>query len=85
MDGQTRQQRHVGVGRHLCHARGKINDLLLQEYTARFDSDTYLPPIRGEVSTVNGVWKESIHDFILDAPRLAFTNDDLGRSRATLK
>ncbi|WP_050575464.1 hypothetical protein [Pseudomonas viridiflava] len=74
-----------GWGAICAMARGKINDLLLQEYTARFDSDTYLPPISGEVSTVNGVWKESIHDFILDAPRLAFTNDDLGRSRATLK
>ncbi|MEE4740495.1 hypothetical protein V2K88_02305 [Pseudomonas alliivorans] len=65
-------------------ARGKVNTLLLQEYIHRFSSDTYLPPISGEVQTVEDEWKEVLDNFILDAPRLAFTNDDLGKSHATL-
>ncbi|CAM3141767.1 hypothetical protein BZK31_06505 [Pseudomonas floridensis] len=64
--------------------RSKINRLLLQEYIQRFSFDTYLPPISGEVPTVVNEWVERIHDFILDAPRLAFANDDLGHSHATL-
>ncbi|WP_082304587.1 hypothetical protein [Pseudomonas amygdali] len=64
-------------------ARGKVNNLLLQEYVARFSSDTYLKPVSGEVRLSEG-FKESIHNFILDAPRLAFSNDNLGQSHATL-
>ncbi|MCH5512554.1 hypothetical protein ABNM12_09715 [Pseudomonas syringae] len=64
-------------------ARGKVNNLLLQEYIARFSSNAYLQPVSGEVALSDG-FKENIHNFILDAPRLAFTNDNLGQSHATL-
>ncbi|WP_024694115.1 hypothetical protein [Pseudomonas syringae] len=73
-----------GWGAIAALARGKVNALLLQEYIHRFSSDTYLPPISGEVQTVEDEWKEVLDNFILDAPRLAFTNDDLGKSHATL-
>ncbi|MCJ2374996.1 hypothetical protein [Pseudomonas sp. RGM 3321] len=64
-------------------ARGKVNNLLLQEYIARFSSNAYLKPVSGEVILSEG-FKENIHNFILDAPRLAFSNDKLGQSHATL-
>ncbi len=64
-------------------ARGKVNNLLLQEYIARFSSNAYLKPVSGEVALTDQV-KERIHNFILDAPRLAFSNDNLGQSHATL-
>ncbi|KPX85785.1 Uncharacterized protein ALO59_03168 [Pseudomonas amygdali pv. mellea] len=64
-------------------ARGEVNNLLLQEYVARFSSDTCLKPVSGEVILSDG-FKECIHNFILDAPRLAFSNDNLGQSHATL-
>ncbi|RMT98096.1 hypothetical protein ALP37_04409 [Pseudomonas amygdali pv. sesami] len=64
-------------------ARGEVNNLLLQEYVARFSSDTCIKPVSGEVILSDG-FKECIHNFILDAPRLAFSNDNLGYSHATL-
>ncbi|MCQ9470071.1 hypothetical protein NRB15_06935 [Pseudomonas alliivorans] len=65
-------------------ARANLNTLLLLEYIKRFSSEAYLPPISAEVQTVEDQWKEVLDQFILDAPRLSFTNDDLGQSRATL-
>lgn len=64
-------------------ARGKVNNLLLQEYIARFSSNAYLKPVSGEVALSDG-FKERIHNFILDTPRLTFSNNDLGQSHATL-
>ncbi|KPW83723.1 hypothetical protein SAMN05216596_101224 [Pseudomonas congelans] len=64
--------------------RSRVNSLLLQEYIHRFSANTYLPPVSGQVPTVVNEWMESIHEFLLDAPRLAFVNDDLGNSHATL-
>ncbi|MFA0994514.1 MULTISPECIES: imidazole glycerol phosphate synthase subunit hisF [Pseudomonas syringae group] len=65
-------------------ARHEVNYLLREEYISRFSSNTYLSPISGEVTLVGGRSKESIHDFILDAPRLAFFNNDLNKSHASL-
>ncbi|NAT16681.1 imidazole glycerol phosphate synthase subunit hisF, partial [Pseudomonas syringae pv. actinidifoliorum] len=65
-------------------ARNEVNYLLHEEYISRFSSNTYLSPISGEVILVGGRSKESIHDFILDAPRLAFSNNDLNKSHASL-
>ncbi|PYD83758.1 hypothetical protein DNF23_58235, partial [Pseudomonas syringae pv. pisi] len=62
---------------------GKVNNLLLQEYIARFSSNAYLKPVSGEVALSDG-FKERIHNFILDTPRLTFSNNDLGQSHATL-
>lgn len=64
--------------------RNKTNTLLLQEYIARFNSNSYLPPISGEVEMVAGEWQEHIHDFILDAPRLSFENASIDDSKARL-
>ncbi|KPZ08576.1 hypothetical protein [Pseudomonas syringae group genomosp. 3] len=65
-------------------ARHEVNYLLREEYISRFSSNTYLSPISGEVTLVGGSSKECIHDFILDAPRLAFSNNDLNKSHASL-
>ncbi|WP_059003356.1 hypothetical protein [Pseudomonas syringae] len=65
-------------------ARNEVNYLLREEYISRFSSNTYLSPISGEVTLVSGRSKECIHDFILDAPRLAFSNNDLNKSHASL-
>jgi hypothetical protein len=65
-------------------SRDKTNTLLLQEYIARFSGSAYLKPISGEVEMVEGQWKEFVHDFILDAPRLSFENADLDSSAAKL-
>ncbi|EKG31569.1 hypothetical protein [Pseudomonas avellanae] len=65
-------------------ARHEVNYLLREEYISRFSSNMYLSPISGEVILVGGRSKESIHDFILDAPRLAFSNNDLNKSHASL-
>jgi hypothetical protein len=65
-------------------ARSKTNTLLLQEYIARFSGNSYFEPINGEVELSEGKWKEKIHDFILDAPRLSFESANLNDSRATL-
>ncbi|WP_024697893.1 hypothetical protein [Pseudomonas avellanae] len=65
-------------------ARHEVNYLLREEYISRFSSNTYLSPISGEVTLVGGRSKESMHDFILDAPRLAFSNNDLNKSHASL-
>lgn len=65
-------------------ARDEVNYLLLEEYISRFSSNTYLSPISGEVPQVGGRSKESIHDFILDAPRLSFSDNDLSKSHASL-
>ncbi|MBC3954220.1 hypothetical protein [Pseudomonas triticifolii] len=73
-----------GWGAIAALARGKLNALLMQEYIHRFSLNSYLPPISGEVPIAGDLWKEVLDNFILDAPRLAFTNDDLGNSHATL-
>ncbi|RMO70897.1 imidazole glycerol phosphate synthase subunit hisF [Pseudomonas syringae group genomosp. 3] len=65
-------------------ARHEVNYLLREDYISRFSSNTYLSPISGEVTLVGGSSKECIHDFILDAPRLAFSNNDLNKSHASL-
>ncbi|WP_161460869.1 imidazole glycerol phosphate synthase subunit hisF [Pseudomonas syringae] len=74
----------LGWGSIAVMARNEVNYLLREEYISRFSSNTYLSPISGEVTLVGGRSKECIHDFVLDAPRLAFSNNDLNKSHASL-
>jgi hypothetical protein len=64
--------------------RRKINGLLLQDYIARFSSEAYLSPITDAVQIVHDQWKEYIHDFLLDAPRLSFEQATSNNTKATL-
>ncbi|MGN8344109.1 hypothetical protein ACLEJQ_10930 [Pseudomonas sp. SMV71] len=64
--------------------RNKANLLMRQEYIRRFDSGSYLPPIRGEVPMVENQWLELINDFVMDVPLLSFENADLNDSKAML-
>ncbi|WP_295474913.1 hypothetical protein [uncultured Pseudomonas sp.] len=65
-------------------SRDKCNLLLAQAYIARFDSASYLPPISGRVTMVEGSFEQHIHDFVLDVPRLSFENANIDDSRARL-
>ncbi|WP_053145949.1 hypothetical protein [Pseudomonas sp. P97.38] len=64
--------------------RSKANLLMRQEYIRRFDSGSYLPPIRGEVSIVDNRWMQVISDFVMDVPLLSFENANLNDSKAML-
>jgi hypothetical protein len=65
-------------------SRDKVNVLLLQEYINRFTTNSYFPPVSGDVAIAGDQWKESIHHFVLDAPRLSFENADINNSAAKL-
>ncbi|GAB7529472.1 hypothetical protein PS3A_18810 [Pseudomonas sp. 3A(2025)] len=65
-------------------ARGKTNQILIQDYVARFHSGSYLPAISGEVMMAGNDFKEAIHDFVLDAPHLSFAASGLNDAKASL-
>ncbi|MBO1542164.1 hypothetical protein [Pseudomonas sp. OA65] len=64
--------------------RRKANLLMIQEYIRRFDVGSYLPPIRGEITIVENVYMNVVHDFVMDVPLLSFENANLNDSRAML-
>ncbi|MBT2341800.1 MULTISPECIES: hypothetical protein [Pseudomonas] len=73
-----------GWGMIVALERSKANLLMRQEYIRRFDTESYLPPIRGEVQVVENRWVKFIHDFVMDVPLLSFENADLNDSKAML-
>ncbi|MEJ5906404.1 hypothetical protein V7V80_17095 [Pseudomonas kermanshahensis] len=64
--------------------RGKLNALLAQEYIRRFNTQSFLEPVNGELSVSNES-KTLIHDFLLAHPRLSFENADLFDAKARLR
>lgn len=62
----------------------KANQIIHQDYINRFNGNSSLPTITGEVETVTNRRKEKLLDFVLDSPRLEFVNADLNDSRAML-
>ncbi|WP_413792191.1 MULTISPECIES: hypothetical protein [unclassified Pseudomonas] len=76
--------RLFGWGMIVALERNKANLLMRQEYIRRFDSGSYLPPIRGEVPIIENRWMEFINDFVMDVPLLSFENADLNNSKAML-
>jgi len=64
--------------------RGKLNALLVQEYIRRFNTQSFLDPVNGELSVSNES-KIFIHDFLLAHPRLSFENADQFDSKARLR
>jgi hypothetical protein len=76
--------RMLGWGMIVALERDKANLLMRQEYIRRFDSGSYLPPIRGEVPIVDDKWMELVIDFVMDVPLLSFENADLNDSKAML-
>ncbi|MGY2339993.1 hypothetical protein ACW9HW_12210 [Pseudomonas sp. SDO5532_S415] len=65
--------------------RSKLNLLIIQDYINRFDLGSYISPITGGVTIVENKWMEYISDFVLDKPRLSFTNADINDSKAMLE
>ncbi|WNW10759.1 hypothetical protein RRX38_06180 [Pseudomonas sp. DTU_2021_1001937_2_SI_NGA_ILE_001] len=65
-------------------SRDKANRILQQEYVARFDTASYLPPISGVVDETRTSSRQYLHDFRLDVPRLSFENADVENSAARL-
>ncbi|AEV64387.1 hypothetical protein [Pseudomonas ogarae] len=76
--------RMLGWGMVVALERRKTNLLMTQEYIRRFDTGSYLPPIRGEVDTTSNYFVNLIHDFVMDVPLLSFENADLNDSKAML-
>ncbi len=64
--------------------RDKANLLMRQEYIHRFDTGSYLSPIKGEVLDGENITMKIIHDFVMDVPLLSFENADLNDSKAML-
>lgn len=53
-------------------ALSKTNTLLMQHHISRIRTDSCLPAINGHIDLIPDKWREYIHDFVLDAPRLSF-------------
>jgi len=68
----------------LAFDRGRTNNLLMQEYIDRFDSESYFPPLNGEIELVHGSTWHQIRGFLFDKPRLSFEDATLADSTATL-
>lgn len=62
----------------------KLNNLLSQEYTRRFNTSSYLPPVTGSIPVLNE-YKVQVQDLIMDRPRLSFENASLVDSKARLR
>ena len=67
------ETRTMGWGALLIYDRAKTNALLAQEYIERFDKDQYFPPFNESDQIA---WSD-MQDFILDRPRLSFTNSNI--------
>lgn len=65
-------------------ARSKTNLLLAQDYIARFDTGSYLPPINGDVVSITDRVEQHLRDFVMDVPLLSFENADVDASKARL-
>ena len=68
----------------LAFDRGMTNNVLMQEYIDRFDSESYFPPLNGEIELVQGSTWHQIRGFMLDKPRLSFENASIADSKARL-
>ncbi|MGE8462856.1 MAG: hypothetical protein ACN6P0_17535 [Pseudomonas capeferrum] len=77
------ETRTMGWGALLIYDRAKTNALLAQEYIERFDKNQYFPPFNDSEETDQNAWSD-MQDFILDRPRLSFTNSNIASSRARL-
>ncbi|PVZ16420.1 MULTISPECIES: hypothetical protein [unclassified Pseudomonas] len=64
--------------------RKSINQILLQDYIARFDAQSYLPPMSGVPESGEGELTELV-GLRYDLPRLSFDEVDLSDPTATLR
>lgn len=65
--------RSLGWNAIVAYDRSHANAALMQEYIARFGTDSYLRPINAKVDMSQDE-AEYIHGFTLDRPRLSFEN-----------
>jgi hypothetical protein len=73
LDWMKLEPRTSKWGAFVAYERDKCNQLLLQEYIEKFDSDSFLPPISDGYLTGEHTWDYK-QDYITDAPRLSFEN-----------
>ena len=67
----------------LAYDRTKTNTVLLQEYINRFSTDNYLRPITELLAdNQTPTHREYLVNYVMDAPRLSFTNSGLENSKA---
>lgn len=67
----------------LAYDRTKTNAVLLQEYINRFSSGDYLQPITESLKdNQTPTHQEYLVDYVMDAPRLSFTNSGLENAKA---
>lgn len=78
------EPRTFGFDAVLAFDRGMTNNLLMQEYIDRFDSESYFPPLTSEIEVGEGTSWHQIRGFMLDKPRLSFENASIADSKARL-
>lgn len=83
LDWLRETPRTLGWNAIIAYDRSKTNVVLLQEYIAKFSTESYLPPIEGQVPTTENE-VEWVYDYLIDAPRLSFENSVITASRAKL-
>lgn len=67
----------------LAYDRSKTNAVLLQQYINRFSSGDYLQPITELLAdNQTPTHREYLVDYVMDAPRLSFTNSGLENAKA---
>lgn len=70
----------------LAYDRSKTNAVLLQEYINRFSTGNYLPPITELLQdNQTPTYREYMVNYVMDAPRLSFTNSNLENSKARIR
>lgn len=70
----------------LAYDRSKTNAVLLQEYINRFSTGNYLPPITELIQdNQTPTYREYMVNYVMDAPRLSFTNSSLENSKARIR
>ena len=68
----------------ITYSRAKINRMLEQQYVAKFNADSFLPPIFGTVSLIPGGARREMLELsglVLGAPQISFETADLLDSR----
>lgn len=83
LDWLRETPRTLGWNAIIAYDRSKTNVVLLQEYIEKFSTESYLPPIEGQVPTTENE-VEWVYDYLIDAPRLSFENSVITASRAKL-
>lgn len=61
-----------------------LNRFLGQIYIYRYNTDDFLAPVYGQMSSAGGEWRYNIEGFLLDKPRMVFESADMNGSKANM-